>query len=65
MVNTQAKHPYADLAVKTDEEDVVLGQMIQVILDDIWLLLGIALVVVALAGLYCYVAKPQIGRAHV
>ncbi|KGC78554.1 capsular exopolysaccharide family domain protein [Burkholderia pseudomallei] len=58
MVNTQAKHPYADLAVKTDEEDVVLGQMIQVILDDIWLLLGIALVVVALAGLYCYVAKP-------
>ncbi|ABC34437.1 polysaccharide biosynthesis tyrosine autokinase [Burkholderia thailandensis] len=58
MVNTQAKHPYADLAVKTDEEDVVLGQMIQVILDDIWLLLGIALVVIALAGLYCYVAKP-------
>ncbi|SMF99410.1 polysaccharide biosynthesis tyrosine autokinase [Burkholderia singularis] len=58
MVNTQAPHPYASLAVKTDEEDVVLGHLLQVIVDDIWLLLGIALVVVAFAGLYCYVAKP-------
>lgn len=58
MVNTQAKHSYADLGAKTDEEDVVLGQLLQVILDDIWLLLGIAVTVVALAGLYCYVAKP-------
>ncbi|WP_323119933.1 polysaccharide biosynthesis tyrosine autokinase [Burkholderia alba] len=66
MVNTQAKHPYADLAAKTEEEDVVLGQLIQVILDDIWLLLGIALTVVALAALYCYVAKPVYSAdAHV
>ena len=27
-------------------------------MDDIWLLLGIAVTVVALAGLYCYIAKP-------
>ena len=58
MVNTQAKHSYADLTAKTEEEDVVLGQLLQVIMDDIWLLLGIAVTVVALAGLYCYVAKP-------
>ena len=58
MVNTQAKHSYADLSAKTEEEDVVLGQLLQVIMDDIWLLLGIAVTVVALAGLYCYIAKP-------
>ncbi len=58
MVNTQAKHPFADMAAKTEEEDVVLGQLLQVILDDIWLLLGIAAMVIALAGVYCYVAKP-------
>ncbi|WP_179400604.1 polysaccharide biosynthesis tyrosine autokinase [Burkholderia guangdongensis] len=58
MVNTQAKHPYADLAAKTEEEDVVLGQLLQVILDDLWVLLGIAVTVIALAGLYCFIAKP-------
>ncbi|ASD84287.1 polysaccharide biosynthesis tyrosine autokinase [Burkholderia gladioli] len=58
MVNTQVKHPYADMAAKPDDEDVVLGQLIQVILDDIWLLLGIAALIVALAGVYCYLAKP-------
>ncbi|MBN3727541.1 polysaccharide biosynthesis tyrosine autokinase [Burkholderia sp. Ac-20379] len=66
MVNTQVKHPYADLAAKPDEEDVVLGQLIQVVLDDIWLLLGIAALVVALAGVYCYLAKPVYSAdAHV
>ncbi|KVE36257.1 polysaccharide biosynthesis tyrosine autokinase [Burkholderia sp. TSV86] len=66
MVNTQAPHPYAGLAVKTDEEDVVLGHLLQVIIDDIWLLLGIALVVVAFASFYCYVAKPMYSAdAHV
>ncbi len=58
MVNTQAKHTYAGPAAKTEEEDVVLGQLLQVIMDDIWLLLGIAVTVIALAGLYCFVAKP-------
>ncbi|KUZ74377.1 polysaccharide biosynthesis tyrosine autokinase [Burkholderia ubonensis] len=58
MVNTQAKQPYAGLAAKTEEEDVVLGQLIQVIFDDFWTLLGIAVTVVALAGLYCFIAKP-------
>ncbi len=65
-MNTQVKHPYADLAAKPDEEDVVLGQLIQVVLDDIWLLLGIAALVVALAGVYCYLAKPVYSAdAHV
>ncbi|KVM70216.1 exopolysaccharide biosynthesis protein [Burkholderia ubonensis] len=58
MVNTQAKQSYAGLAAKTEEEDVVLGQLIQVIFDDFWTLLGIAVTVVALAGLYCFIAKP-------
>ncbi|MFP3616128.1 hypothetical protein SB778_39510, partial [Paraburkholderia sp. SIMBA_050] len=58
MVNTQAKHTYAGPAAKTEEEDGVLGQLLQVIMDDIWLLLGIAVTVIALAGLYCFVAKP-------
>ncbi|KVN82039.1 polysaccharide biosynthesis tyrosine autokinase [Burkholderia ubonensis] len=58
MVNTQAKQSYAGLAAKTEEEDVVLGQLIQVIFDDFWTLLGIAVSVVALAGLYCFIAKP-------
>ncbi|KVN95999.1 exopolysaccharide biosynthesis protein [Burkholderia ubonensis] len=58
MVNTQAKQSHAGLAAKTEEEDVVLGQLIQVIFDDFWTLLGIAVTVVALAGLYCFIAKP-------
>ncbi|KWB92291.1 polysaccharide biosynthesis tyrosine autokinase [Burkholderia ubonensis] len=58
MVNTQAKQSHAGLAAKTEEEDVVLGQLIQVIFDDFWTLLGIAVSVVALAGLYCFIAKP-------
>jgi tyrosine-protein kinase Etk/Wzc len=43
---------------KTEEEDVVLGQLVQVILDDIWWLLAIAVTIVAIAGVYCFIAKP-------
>ena len=43
---------------KTEEEDVVLGQLVQVILDDIWWLLAIAMTIVAMAGVYCFLAKP-------
>jgi tyrosine-protein kinase Etk/Wzc len=66
MTNTQVKHPYADLAMATEEEDVVLGRLIQVILDDLGLLLALAASVVALAALYCYLAKPVYSAdAHV
>jgi tyrosine-protein kinase Etk/Wzc len=44
--------------IKTEEEDVVLGQLVQVILDDIWWLIAIAAVIVALAAAYCFLAKP-------
>lgn len=43
---------------KSEEEDVVLGHLIQVILDDIWWLIGIALMVILAASAYCYLAKP-------
>ena len=45
-------------AARTAEEDMVLGQLLRVIIDDIGWLLGIAAVVVAIAVLYCFVAKP-------
>jgi tyrosine-protein kinase Etk/Wzc len=45
-------------AVRTEEEDVVLGQLLRVILDDIGWLIAIAAAVVAIAVFYCYVAKP-------
>ncbi|WP_310087970.1 polysaccharide biosynthesis tyrosine autokinase [Paraburkholderia phenoliruptrix] len=44
--------------LRTEEEDVVLGQLVQVILDDIWWLVAIAATVVAIAGAYCVLAKP-------
>ncbi|MFM0214900.1 MULTISPECIES: polysaccharide biosynthesis tyrosine autokinase [Paraburkholderia] len=44
--------------LRTEEEDVVLGQLVQVILDDIWWLIAIAAAVVAIAGAYCVLAKP-------
>ncbi|AXL53813.1 exopolysaccharide biosynthesis protein [Paraburkholderia caffeinilytica] len=44
--------------IKTEEEDVVLGQLVQVILDDIWWLIAIAAVIVGLAAAYCFLAKP-------
>ncbi|PXW22825.1 polysaccharide biosynthesis tyrosine autokinase [Paraburkholderia caballeronis] len=45
-------------AARTEEEDVVLGQLLRVIVDDIGWLIGIAAAVVAIAVFYCYVAKP-------
>lgn len=50
--------PHLAGPIKTEEEDVVLGQLLQVILDDIWWLVAIAAVIVAIAGAYCFVAKP-------
>jgi tyrosine-protein kinase Etk/Wzc len=44
--------------IKTEEEDIVLGQLVQVILDDIWWLLAITAIIVTLAVAYCYLAKP-------
>jgi len=44
--------------IKTEEEDVVLGQLVQVILDDVWWLIAIAAAIVALAAAYCFLAKP-------
>ena len=38
--------------IKTEEEDVVLGQLVQVILDDVWWLIAIAAAIVALAAAY-------------
>ncbi len=44
---------------KTEEEDVVLGQLLQVILDDIWWLIAITAVFIVLAAAaYCFLAKP-------
>ena len=54
------------MQARTEEEDVVLGQLLQVIIDDIWWLIGIAATIVAIAGFYCYVAKPVYSAdAHV
>jgi tyrosine-protein kinase Etk/Wzc len=51
---------------RTEEEDVVLGQLIQALFDDIWWLIGIAVTIVAIAGFYCYIAKPVYSAdAHV
>nr|WP_175225793.1 polysaccharide biosynthesis tyrosine autokinase [Paraburkholderia humisilvae] len=43
---------------RTEEEDVVLGQLIQTIIDDIWWLIAVAATIIAIAGVYCYIAKP-------
>jgi tyrosine-protein kinase Etk/Wzc len=56
-VSTQAHTPLA-LPARTEEEDVVLGQLLQVIFDDIWWLFAIAVTIVVVAAFYCYVAKP-------
>ncbi|TAM04256.1 MAG: polysaccharide biosynthesis tyrosine autokinase [Paraburkholderia sp.] len=50
--------PQAAPAARTEEEDVVLGQLLRVILDDIVWLLAIAAAVIGIAVFYCYVAKP-------
>src|SRR5258708_7678266 len=65
-VSTHANTHQLAGPVRTEEEDVVLGQLVQVIIDDIWWLLAIALSIVAVAGFYCYVAKPVYSAdAHV
>ena len=56
-MNTQA-HTALTVTPKTEEEDVVLGDLLQVMLDDVWWLIAIAATVVAIAVFYCYVAKP-------
>nr|WP_180970359.1 polysaccharide biosynthesis tyrosine autokinase [Burkholderia sp. WAC0059] len=56
-MNTQVIRQAAP-AAPTEEEDVVLGQLLRVIIDDIGWLLAIAAAVVAIAVFYCYVAKP-------
>ncbi|GJH00009.1 polysaccharide biosynthesis tyrosine autokinase [Paraburkholderia terrae] len=64
-MSTQA-NPHLAMQARTEEEDVVLGQLLQVIIDDIWWLIGIAATIVAIAGFYCYVAKPVYSAdAHV
>ncbi len=50
--------PHMAGPIRTEEEDVVLGQLVQVILDDIWWLIAIAAAVVAIAGAYCVLARP-------
>jgi tyrosine-protein kinase Etk/Wzc len=51
-------NPHMAMPARTEEEDVVLGQLLQVIFDDIWWLIAIAVTIVAIAGLYCFIAKP-------
>ncbi|CAG4920795.1 Tyrosine-protein kinase wzc [Paraburkholderia saeva] len=64
-MSTHANTPLAGPA-RTEEEDVVLGQLVQVIIDDIWWLIAIALSIVAVAVFYCYIAKPVYSAdAHV
>ncbi|MBB5424689.1 tyrosine-protein kinase Etk/Wzc [Paraburkholderia atlantica] len=58
--------PHMAGPIKTEEEDVVLGQLVQVILDDIWWLLAITAIIVTMALAYCYLAKPTYSAdAHV
>ena len=45
-------------AARTEEEDVVLGQLLRVIIDDIGWLIAIAAAVIAMAVFYCFIAKP-------
>ncbi|MEA3118574.1 MAG: tyrosine-protein kinase Etk/Wzc, partial [Paraburkholderia sp.] len=46
------------VATRTQEEDVVLGQLLQVILDDIWWLIVVTVSIIVIAGIYCHFAKP-------
>jgi tyrosine-protein kinase Etk/Wzc len=51
---------------KPDEEDVVLGNLIQAVFDDIWWLIGVAAFVIMAAAVYCYLARPVYSAdAHV
>ncbi|WP_035521793.1 polysaccharide biosynthesis tyrosine autokinase [Paraburkholderia sacchari] len=58
MVSTQQAISQPAPAARTEEEDVVLGQLLRVIFDDIGWLVMIAAVVVGAAVFYCFVAKP-------
>jgi tyrosine-protein kinase Etk/Wzc len=40
------------------DEEFVLGDLLRVIAEDVWWLVGAALVVLTLGGLYCVFAKP-------
>ncbi len=40
------------------DEDVVLGDLVRVIVEDIWWLVGFIFVALTLAGIYCLLAKP-------
>jgi tyrosine-protein kinase Etk/Wzc len=50
--------PLSPVPLHSDEDDVVLGQLLRVVLDDIGWLIGIAAAIVAMAALYCFIAKP-------
>jgi tyrosine-protein kinase Etk/Wzc len=54
----QSIAPMPPVAFHSDEEDVVLGQLLRVVVDDIGWLIGIAGAIVAMAGLYCFLANP-------
>ena len=49
--------PPLPTAFQSDEDDVVLGQLLHVVLDDIGWLIGVAATVIGLAALYCFLAK--------
>lgn len=56
-------HPFMQ---KPDEEDVVLGNLIQAVIDDIGWLIGVFAFVVLCASVYCYLARPVYSAdAHV
>ncbi len=57
MVSTPA-NAQLSLAGRVEDEDVILGQLLKVILAYIWWLVGIAAAVIAMAITYCYIAKP-------
>jgi tyrosine-protein kinase Etk/Wzc len=54
----QSIAPPLPTAFQSDEDDVVLGQLLHVVLDDIGWLIGVAAAVIGLAALYCFLAKP-------
>ncbi|HTJ93738.1 MAG TPA: Wzz/FepE/Etk N-terminal domain-containing protein, partial [Pararobbsia sp.] len=54
----QSIPPPLPVTLHSDEEDVVLGQLLRVVVDDIGWLIGVASAIIAIAGLYCFLAKP-------
>ncbi|WP_109484182.1 polysaccharide biosynthesis tyrosine autokinase [Paraburkholderia sp. C35] len=45
-------------ARRDDEDEVVLGYLLNVIVEDVWCLIGVVLAIVALGVAYCFIAKP-------